>query len=262
MTTITTPAVWYIAVALPTLIATVGAVFIINRATEYLQSRKLKGQQKDQSSSHKGIYWNTLRSWLAKITNDSFGGSTVSNTVPLDKALNSSLGPPCQERPGHSVQVIEGYSPSQQQLNLPAGVVNRQSLDQQQSEPSARILDVHPKDQQQPKSSTGGLDRQSPGQQQLEPTTDVPNELSLGQQQPSTSIVDRKSPDQQQPRPSTGVVDEQSRMVIDSNSYISREIFHQSPSMEYPRIIMPGAVHQSRVEYQYRVTGVARVDSN
>ncbi|KAL7790670.1 hypothetical protein V8C43DRAFT_306447 [Trichoderma afarasin] len=39
MTTITTPAVWYIPVALPTLIVTVGAVFIIDRTTDYLQSR-------------------------------------------------------------------------------------------------------------------------------------------------------------------------------------------------------------------------------
>lgn len=280
MTTITTPAIWYIAVALPTLIATVGAVYIINRATDYLQSRKLQRQQKDQSGSYSGMNWNAPRSWLAKITNTSFGESTAGNTASLDKTLSSSPGPLSQKRPEHSIQIFEGHSPGQrqpdastyildrqspdqQQPKTPTGAVNRQSLDQQQSETSARILDGHPQDQQQPKSSTDVLDRQSPGQHQLEPSTDIPNEPSPGKQLFPTGLLDRLSPDQQQLEPSTDILSKPSPSqrlplpgLADSLDVDNRHVNTEIPTRG------SGYGHNSREKYGYRVNGVARVDSD
>lgn len=125
MTTITTPAVWYIAVALPFLIATVGAVFIINRATVYLQSRKIKRQQNDQSGRYSGISWNAPWSWLAKITYTSFGGSIAGNTVSLDKALSSSLGSPSHEQPESSTGVLDNQSPSQKPPEASTRIFNK-----------------------------------------------------------------------------------------------------------------------------------------
>ncbi|KAM6478611.1 hypothetical protein HDV62DRAFT_183862 [Trichoderma sp. SZMC 28011] len=293
MTTITTPAVWYIAVALPTLIATVGAVFIINRATDYLQSRKLKKQQKDLPGSHRVINWSVPRSWLAKITNASFGGSTASNTVSPDTALSSTLGPPSQERHEHFVRVFDGHSPSQQrpeastriidrqfsgQQQLSTGVLDRQclsqkqpegspslldgqSLDQKQPEPAAIVLDTQSLDQRQPVAVAGILDIQPPDQRQSKPAEVVLDLQPPDQQQPlpSTRIIDKPSPYQQQPEAFPDLVAEPPSIQQQFDPLID------DPVLCY-RIIKIAPVHGGEMgtthAWEMRVTGVARADSN
>ncbi|KAL7953704.1 hypothetical protein V8C34DRAFT_317923 [Trichoderma compactum] len=279
MTTIATPAVWYIAVALPTLIATVGAVFIINRATDYLQSRKLKSQQKDQSVNPRGINLKAPWSWLVKkITNTKFVGSIASHTASLDKVPSSSPGPPGQNRPKHSVQIIDGHCPIR--------IVDSQSPDPQQSEPSIRAFDGHSPGQQQPESPTGIFNEQSPGQQQLELSTNVLNEPSPSQQQlaPSTRIFDEQFLLQQQP--SIGDLNRRYKRVIDSHEVYRRRTIlgkrYRKPEDAYNQLLRsPEVIYINRPRggentynrgwmgeeisgeaYGYRVKGVARVDSN
>lgn len=155
MTTITTPAVWYPAAALPTLIATVGAVFIVNRVTDYLQSCKLKRQQKDQSGSHRGINWNVPWSWLVKTINTRFVGRSASNTATIDKAQSSSPGPPSQKQPEYSIRTFDEPPQGQQQPILV--ISNEESPGHQPLHPSTRILDEHFLRQKQP--YTGVPDR-------------------------------------------------------------------------------------------------------
>ncbi|KAL6693022.1 hypothetical protein J3F84DRAFT_82650 [Trichoderma pleuroticola] len=307
MTTITTPAVWYIAVALPTLMATVGAVFIINRVTDYLQSRRLEKQQKNQLRSH-GVNGNAPRSRLAKNTDTRLSEHTTSNTASLDKALSTSPEPPSQkqletstvvlnrqppgqQQPKSSTGISDENSPGQQQPEPSMGILDRQSPDQQQSETSTLILDGHTQNQQQPKSPTGSFNEQSPGQQQLEPSTHVLNEPSPSQQQlaPSTRIFDFQSQGQQQPP--IDVLGRRFKRTIDSYEVNSRPAIlgkrkpgdsdNRLPiSLEGPYGISRspwnshsifrhhgqgsgngGNEERSGEAYDYRVTGVARVDS-
>ncbi|KAL6814894.1 hypothetical protein J3E69DRAFT_375359, partial [Trichoderma sp. SZMC 28015] len=173
------------------LIATVGAVFLLNYATDYLQSRKQKRQQKDQSNSHREINRNVPQSWMAKIINTSFGGSTESNMVSLDRPLGVSPEPP-----------------SQKQLEASTGVLKRQSLDEQQPKASIGVLKRQSLDDQQTKAPTGTRNiLSSRGQQEIpylrfkikkpykneDSFGSIHNEHSSDERQSSTSVPDKHS---------------------------------------------------------------------
>ncbi|KAK4076718.1 uncharacterized protein Triagg1_4321 [Trichoderma aggressivum f. europaeum] len=151
--------VWYIPVALSTLIATVGAVFITNRATDYLQSHVLDKPSLDQQQHETST-------------------SVIDGQSPDQQQLEIPTRifdkePPDQQQPEPSTGVLNGQSLGQLQHETSSSEIERRSRAQQLEEAYQRStlrrdleyrFNSHSSDEQQPEGDIRNRDRKSPDQ--------------------------------------------------------------------------------------------------